>query len=187
MGGMVMYAGMGRHLMFQSGMLYLRNGCTFLDHDGKIVVNTLQIPINLSVKYGFRGIYSRTMAYVGICPYIAYNFSGSVVDENGKSNALKIGATKKNAAGGGDDMLPVDKGFGINFGVFRSNGSFLRIRYQVGLTNLSPNANRGESIHSFSYCLSSGFVIMSHHNDHGWWETYDSPYKRQKRFKHGVR
>jgi hypothetical protein len=181
MGGLVMYAGIGRHLMFQSGALYLRNGCTFLDKGGKIIVNTVQIPFNLSIKYGLRGVYSRTMAYVGICPYIAYNFSGTVVDENGKSNPLKIGSEQKNASGGGDDLLPIDKGFGLNFGVFRRSGSFLRLRYQVSLTNLSPNA--GQTINAFSYCLSSGFVIMSHRRDHGWWEEYDRPHHREKRYK----
>ncbi len=160
-GGIVDIA-LSDQLYFQPGLFYAMNGTKATYNNGfahsheTIGLNTVELPANILYKTGDP---SSGRFFVGLGPYAGYNISGNITNTSAdmKNRAVNIGSNKNN-----DDIKPLDFGVGANVGYELACGFFVRLRYQIGLFNLTPNTNAGASIKSTSYGLNVGYLFKKH-------------------------
>jgi hypothetical protein len=168
--GGIVHCAMGNNFFVESGLFYLSNGC-MVPGAGNIKINTIQMPLNIDYissiaqDHGIHG-------FGGISPYIAYNMNGTGAD----GTALKIGSKKGDAYGkGGDDLKALYYGIGVNVGSILPMGLYVRVRYQISLTNLLPGGDDKNSIYSYSACVTMGYIfnyrsrVTEHSNSDKYW------------------
>jgi len=159
--------GITENIYFQPGFFYVMNGVKltagYETAGGVWNINTLAIPLNFEYKTGETG---GNRFFIGTGPYIGYNISASYkYDDNttygyyASSGNLKIG----NSAGK-YNIKPLDLGWGINTGYLLANGFYLRLRYQMGFTNLNPYSDKYDIYKSSAYGITIGYLICGHNS-----------------------
>ena len=148
------------HVYLQPGLFYMLNGTHVSGNDGtaNISVKTLELPINILYKSGNPG---GNRFFIGAGPYVAYNMGGQSSNADPNTNGgtaqvynytFKIGSRH-----GVDDIKAVDLGLGINTGFQLACGVYFRLRFQKGLSDMSPN--EGTTIHTTSIGLQAGYMF----------------------------
>jgi outer membrane protein with beta-barrel domain len=160
-GGIVDIA-LSNQLYFQPGLFYAMNGtkATYRVVQTKshetININTIELPANILYKTGKP---DAGRFFVGLGPYVGYNVSGTITNTSSdlSKGTVHIGSNKDN-----DDIKPLDFGVGATAGYELACGFFVRLRYEIGLFNLTPNTNAGASIKSTSYGINVGYLFKKH-------------------------
>ena len=153
---------LSRHLYLEPGAFYAVNGTTMTPNEGipeNIYLYTAEVPISVLYKLGnARG--NRFFFGAGI--FGGYNFGGTdnyTPTANYPSN-IKIGTDKNR-----DMFAPLDYGVGINAGYQQKDGLYYRVRYQVGLANLSPDTDNNRFIRSSSFGAQIGYFFRHAKNN----------------------
>ncbi len=152
-------------IYFQPGLFYEMNGvkltASYVNAGGVWNINTLTIPLNIEYKTGEKG---GNRFFIGTGPYIGYNLSASYkIDADpttgfpGSTGNMTIG----NRAGK-DYIKPLDLGWGINTGYLLANGFYIRLHYQMGITNLNPYSDKYDVYKSSAYGVTLGYLIGGH-------------------------
>ena len=144
------------NLYLQPGLYYVSNGykTNFNGGHDEYGINTVEIPINVVYKIGTPG---NNRFFVGAGLFVAYNKDGyyhifSPLFVDSKSD-LRIGG------GATDEIKHFDAGIGINAGYHVTEGLFFRVRSQMGIVNMSPQASSENSIKSFSFGVTVGYIF----------------------------
>ncbi len=138
------------HGMFylQPGIFYAMNGSANNNDGTTWYVNTIEMPFNFQIKSGKP---EATQFFVGLGPYIGYNFSGTFKNYSGD---MKIGSNQK------DNLKALDYGGGINAGLQLKSGLFFRLRYEQGFVNLQPQSSSiYPTIYNSSYGVQVGYLF----------------------------
>jgi hypothetical protein len=158
---------LARSIYFQPGLFYEMAGTTFtadyVHFGGQWALNTITVPLNFEYKTGNEG---GNRFFVGFGPYVAYNFSGSYKTEanqtynyGASTGNLTIGSTV-----GKDYLKALDLGLGVNLGYLLSNGLYVRVHYQLGLSNLCPFADEHDSYKTSAFGATAGYYLNNRKN-----------------------
>jgi len=142
---------------FQPGIYYVANGfkSNFTGGHDEWSINSLEIPMNITYKIGQLG---SNRFFVGAGPYIGFNTGGYVLT----NEPPQLVNSKRDINIGGkivDDVRTFDAGLGINAGYQLTAGLFFRARTQFGLINMYPLGNSDNSIRSFSFGITAGYIF----------------------------
>jgi hypothetical protein len=114
----------------------------------KMNLGYLQLPVNVGARYKVNDDL-KVSAFTG--PYFAYAVSGSY-KEGSMKEKMKFGSNEE------DDLKALDFGWTIGAGA-EYNSIFFKIRYEIGLSNLSPLAGEGVSAKNNNFGFSIGYMF----------------------------
>ena len=149
---------MGGQVYFQPGFFYQSAGCNITSTPaGDYTVTTVTVPINFVYKTGEK-CGARWM--FGFGPYIADNVSGTFSRDAygplpGGSGSLVFGSDPK------DNLKGLDMGINAGVGYQTKKHFYFRLRYQLGLANLSPTSDGQSSIKTTAIGVSIGYLFGS--------------------------
>lgn len=147
---------LGRHIYFEPGVFYEMTGCKITSTPtGKYNITTITVPLNFQYKTGEK---CGNRFFIGIGPYIGYNVGGNITYDSydnfpAVTKTLKIGTDKTDA------LTEIEYGAGLNFGYLFKKRLYARAHYQMGLSNLIPDAPSNTSIKSSAFGITVGFLF----------------------------
>lgn len=145
-GGVVAQWDLGAVLSLRGAINFQQQGVKLKQTDGdesattsKARLNYIQVPVQAIVRHSL----GNASLYAGAGGYAGYGFSGKIkfsmwhnTPDGGYTIEEKLKAFKK-AEDDGADLHPFDAGLSGIAGVKLSNGVFVQLGYQYGLTNNS--------------------------------------------------
>ncbi|MCW3121458.1 MAG: PorT family protein [Flavipsychrobacter sp.] len=145
-----------KHLRLQSGVIYNTNGYSLQKGmagiDRNLRFRTIELPLYLQYKGGkprHQGFFIGGGGYLGI------NASGSYIQtSHTMPRNFTIGKDS------GSDIVPVTFGCAMNAGYQSVKHLFVRIGYQLSLTDLTPKNTSGSSYYSNQLNLVIGYTIF---------------------------
>jgi len=150
-GGVMEYS-ISEMFAIQPELMYLNHGAnlkknnSFEMDDAHVMLNTLQLPVNIKMKFAL----GNTRAFVFGGPYIAYNMYGKVKGkQDGKSVDEEL--FKK-----GSDLKRWDYGVGIGAGI-EVNKFVLTLGNQIGICDI--NDASGSKMKAGNITLSVGYFF----------------------------
>jgi hypothetical protein len=141
---------LGQHFYFEPGLFYEMTGCKIPGPPvGKYSINTITVPLNFEYKTGEK---CGNRFFIGIGAFIGYNVGGSV-DNGSDIETLTIGTATT------DDLKALEFGADINLGYQLKKRLYARARYQLGLSNLSPDGADNNTIKSSAFGITVGYLF----------------------------
>jgi Outer membrane protein beta-barrel domain len=152
-----MHLDAAEHVYFEPGFFYQSNGAKVTGKPtGKYFINSISIPLNFEYRTGER---CGERFIFGIGPYVADNLSGSYkFDAYGPIQATS--GTIKIQPETDYQLKQWEVGLGLSIGYLSKKHFFLRGHYQMGFTNLYPNADSKNSFKQSAFGLTIGYMIV---------------------------
>jgi hypothetical protein len=168
--GGIIDLGIGNHFSIQTGAYYVANGYNYSDGLGDkqaININTIEVPLNFVLKLRSPDV---TRYWISVGPYVGFYASAKAKASGpnipASSSTLKIGTDSTSY------IKPVDIGFSITAAYQLPIGLFIRVHFNYGGVNLTPNGNSDNSMISSSYGTTIGFLFGGPHRQRDYLRYY---------------
>lgn len=152
--GVLVDVPVNKHFSFQPAVNFVQKGTK--DEQGgdkvSIRVNCIEVPMNF--LYNTAG--NTGNFFIGAGPSLAFALSGKMKFDDGTNS---ISEDVKFGSGDEDLMKGFDLGANFLAGYAFSNGLFLSANYNMGLSNLNPDASDDATLKSSYFGIKLGYML----------------------------